>query len=232
MIELITYVFEFITMVISFFAALLLLKQKKNSQVPLGNIFLTLASSFVGIYALSTIIYSIIGQEWAVIAFLKLGMIAILMAVLLLYFTMQVLIYSSKWIKIHKLRFWIPFCIALTIALVLAFTDYIIVIDAKTAETHFQPIPYALFAIYVAFMLIYSAFSIYSFGIRKSTGNSRKRMQLFLVGLLLIIGALIIDVLGNIIENEVLFDTLLFVALSSGVIFVAGAFFGKKSTIK
>ena len=228
MTELITYVFEFITMIISFFAALLLLKQKKISQVPLGNIFLTLASTFVGIYALCTIIYSIIGQEWAVIAFLKLGMIAILMAVLLLYFTMQVLIYSSKSIKMHKLRFWVPLCISLAISLVLVVTDYIIVIDAKTAETHFQPIPFALFAIFVAFMLIYSAFSMYSFGIRKSTGNSRKRMQLFFLGLLFIIGALIIDVLGNIIENEVLFDTLLFGILSCGVIFVAGSFLGKK----
>ena len=228
MTELITYIFEFITTILSFFAALLLIKQKKDSQVPLGNMFLTLASSFVGIYALSTIIYSIIGQEWAVLVFLKLGMIAILMAVLLLYFTMQVLIYSSKWIKIHKLRFWVPLCTSLVISFVLVFTDYIIVIDAKTAETHFQPIPYTLFAIFVAFMLIYSTFSMYSFGIRRSTGNSRKRMQFFFIGLLFIIGSLIIDVLGNIIENEVLFDTLLFGILSCGIIFVAGSFLGKK----
>ncbi|MBA7682348.1 hypothetical protein ES703_90698 [subsurface metagenome] len=137
MTELITYIFEFITMIISFFAALILINRKKNSQVPLGNTFLALANSCVGIYALSTIIYSIIGQEWAVIAFLKLGMVAIIMSVLFLYFTMQVLIYSSKWIKIHKFRFWVPLIISLAIALVLISTDFIEVKDAATAETHF-----------------------------------------------------------------------------------------------
>lgn len=229
MTELITYIFEFITMIISFFAALILINRKKNSQVPLGNTFLALANSCVGVYALSTIIYSIIGQEWAVIAFLKLGMVAIIMSVLLLYFTMQVLIYSSKWIKIHKFRFWVPLIISLAVAMILISTDFIEVKDAATAETHFQPIPFALFAILVAFMLIYSAFSLYYFGIRKNTGSSRKRMQFFFIGLIFIISALIVDVLGNIIENEVLFDTLLFGILSCGVIFVAGSFLGKKA---
>lgn len=228
MTELITYIFEFLTLIISFFIALLLLKQKTNSQVPLGNTYLSLASLCVGIYALSTIIYSVIGQEWAVIIFLKLGMIAILLAVLLLYFTMQILIYSSKSISIHKSRFWIPLCVCLVIALVLVFTNYIIVVDARTAETHFQPVPFALFALFVAFMLFYSVISMYSFGIRKSEGNSKKRMEYFLIGLLFVISALIIDVLGNVIENEVLFDTLLFATLSLGVIFVAGAFYGKR----
>jgi len=230
MTELITYIFEAITMIISFFATLMLINRKKNSQVPLGNTFLSLANSGVGIYALATIIYSIIGQEWAVIAFLKLGMVAIIMSVLLLYFTMQVLIYSSKWIEIHKFRFWVPLIIALSIAMVLIFTDFIEVIDASTAETHFQPIPFVLFASFVAFMLIYSAISLYYFGIRKAAGDSRKRMQIFFIGLILVISALIVDVIGNIIENEVLFDTLLFGILSCGVIFVAGSFFGKNAS--
>ncbi|MFX1339018.1 MAG: hypothetical protein ACFFDK_10445, partial [Promethearchaeota archaeon] len=225
MTEIITYIFEFITMVISFSATLMLINQKKYSQVPLGNNFLALANSCVGIYALSTIIYSFIGQEWAVIAFLKLGMVAVTIAVLFLFFTMQTLIYSSKWIKIHKFRFWVPLLISLVISLVLIITDFIEVKDAATAETHFQPIPFALFAIFVASMLFYSAFSLHYFGIRKSTGNSRKRMQFFFIGLILIISALIVDVLGNIIENEILFDTLLFGILSCGVTFVAGSFF-------
>jgi hypothetical protein len=215
-------------MIISFIATLMLIYQRRSSQVPLGNTFLALANCCVGIYALSTIIYSIIGQEWAVIAFLKLGMAAIIMAVLLLYFTMQTLIYSSKWITIHKIRFWVPFITAILINMVLIFTDYIIVKNASTAETQFQPIPFALFSVFVALMLIYSAITLYYFGIRKTTGTSRKRMQFFFIGLIFIIVALIVDVLGNIIENEVLFDTLLFGVLSCGVLFAATSFLGKK----
>jgi hypothetical protein len=93
----------------------------------------------------------------------------------------------------------------LAISLVLIFTDFIEVKDAATAETHFQPLPFALFAIFVAFMLIYSAFSLYYFGIRKNTGSSRKRMLFFFIGLLIIISALVVDFLGNKIENEVFF---------------------------
>jgi len=229
MTELITYIFEFVTMIISFLMVFLVLNRKKHSEVPLGNIFLALGATFLGIYALTTIIYSLIGEKWAIIVFMKIGMVSVLMAVLFLFYTMQILIYSSKWFKVYRISFLIPLIITLIIFIAIIFTDFIEVIDAATAETHFDPILYNIFAAMVAFLLIYSAFSIYYFGIRKSTGDSRKKMQLFFIGLIFFIGGLIADVIGNIIEIEVLFDTLLFVLLSIGVIFGSLAFIEIKS---
>ena len=150
------------------------------------------------------------------------------MAVLFLFYTMQVLIHSSKWMKINKLSFWAPLIISVVIALIVIFTKFFEVVDAKTAETHFDPISLAIFAIFVAFMLIYSAYSLYRFGITKSTGESKKRMQLFFIGLIIVFGAMIADVIGNVVEIEVLFDTLLFALLSVGLIFAALAFIEKE----
>lgn len=228
MTELITYIFEFATMIISFLSAFTLLKQLKHSQVTLGIKFLSSASVFLGLYGLSTIIYSLIGTEWTIIVFLKLGMISILMSVLFLFFTMQVLIHSSVWLKTHKKSFSIILGIAVVISLILIFTDYIDVINPLTAETHFEPLPFYIFASFVALILIYSIIALYLFGISKNTGESRQRMLSFLIGLLFLFGGLITDILGNFFENEVIFDTLLFAFLAIGIIFTTWALLRKK----
>ncbi len=230
MTELITYIFEFITMGISFLVAFLLLMRMKRSLVPVGNASLAIASIFLGIFALSTILYSLIGEASVIIILFKMGLISLLMAVFFLYYTMQVLVYSSKWIKIKKMKkfLWIPLITLILIVLILIFTDYITVINAATAETHFEPFQFMLYALYIAFMILYSTISLYKFGLKKVTGESKKNMQFFFMGLLFFLGALVIDVLNNIFEYEVLFDTLLFASLAIGVILMARAFYGKK----
>ena len=164
MTELITYVFEIIATCISFYATALLIKKSRNSQVPLGTRLLATGMFLLGIYTLTTIIYSLIATEWAIIFFMKLGMISVMVSVLSLFYTMQVLIYSSSRFKTKNKSFWAVLVITIIIASVLAFTNYIVVIDAATAETHFEPIPFYLFAAYVAGVVIYSAISMYTLG--------------------------------------------------------------------
>ncbi|MCP4763781.1 MAG: hypothetical protein GY870_18565 [archaeon] len=230
MTELITYIFEFIAMGVSFFVAFLLFKKSKDSQVSLGQKFLAIALFLVGNYALSTIIYSLIGQEWAILVFLRVGFISILISVVFLFYTMQILIHSSSWIKTNQKLVIITIIIAIIISLIMIIIPFIQVNDAATADTLFSPeYPFYAFALFVAFMLIYSAFVLYKFGISKNTGEKKKNMQNFFIGLLFVIGALIVDVIGNFFnELEILFDTLLFAVLSIGVIFTAIAFFGGK----
>lgn len=228
MTELITYIFEFIALCISFWTFFILFKQKKHSQVPLGNTFLALGAFCIGIYALFTIIYSLINQEWAIITFLKLGMISLMAGVLFLFYTMQILIYSSKSINIKKTSYWAPLVAFLTISLILLFTDYITVVDIATGATHFETLQFSLFAIFVAFVLIYSTVPLYRFGIKKNTGDTKKRAQFFLIALLFFIGSLLIDAIGNIVEIEALFDTLLFAFISIGILWATRAFYGKK----
>ena len=102
----------------------------------------------------------------------------------------------------------------------LAVSDYIEVVDVESATTHFEPVPFYIFAIFVASVLIFSTFSIFYYGIRKAEGESRVKMINFFMGLVFMIISLGLDVIGNLFENEVLFDTLLFVSLSIGNVFL------------
>ncbi len=122
----------------------------------------------------------------------------------------------------------VPLIAFLIIAMIMIFTDFIIIINVQTAETHFQPFAYTLFSLFISIMLVYTTFSIYHHGIKKSEGESRKRMVSFLIGITIFIAALINDAIGNIIEIEVLFDTILFILLSLGMLFIGKAFYGKK----
>ncbi len=225
MTELITYIFEFITMILSFIATFLLYHKSRTSEVKIGARFLSVGIALLGLYALSTIFYSLIGQAWAIQVFLKIGIISLIYAVLFLFYTMIILIFSSKWARAKIVYMITIFAIATIISFITIFVDYIKIIDAKTANTHFDPIlPFIMFAIYVGFILILSAVALYYFGILKNSGASKKRMMLFFIGLILIILSLITELIGNFIEIEILFDTILFGLLSGASVLFALAF--------
>ncbi|MFX1275061.1 MAG: hypothetical protein ACFFBP_20735 [Promethearchaeota archaeon] len=228
MTELITYVFEFVTMILSFIAAILLYNKSRTSEIKLGSRLLSFSSILLGLYALSTIIYSLIGQEWAIQVFLKIGIVCLIYSVLFLFYTMIFLIYPIKWVK-SKIRYMIGiFVIATIISVIIVIVDHIEVKNEVTADTHFDPIiPYILFALYMGFMLLFSTITLFYFGILKSSA-SKMRMTLFFLGLILVIVSLVNEVIGNFIENEVLFDTLLFGFLSGAtVLFTLSIFRGK-----
>ncbi len=225
MTELVTYIFEFITMILSFIAAFLLYYKARSSEVKIGAIFLSIGLALLGVYALSTIIYSLIGQEWAIQVFLRMGVISLIYAVLFLFYTMIILIYSSKWFKTKIFYMIGVFTLATIVSAILLFTNYIEVIDAATADTHFNPpLPFIIFALYMACMVITSTIGLFYFGILKTSGASKMRMILFFMGLILIILALISEVIGNTIENEMIFDTILFALLSGASVLFALAF--------
>ena len=86
------------------------------------------------------------------------------------------------------------------------------------------------FAGYIAFMLLYSLVTLYIFGIRKNTGKSKQYMWSFFLGLVFMVLGLVTEGLGSAIEGLAgLFDMLLFVCLSIGVIFMALSLLRKKN---
>ncbi len=139
-----TFIFELLTTIISFYVGYLLMKQNEDKQI--GNKLLASGIISVGFYTLFTFIYSIIAKEWAIILFLKLGMIIILIGVTLLIFTMKILINSSVWIE--KPEKWIYFSLTLIISVILAVTNYITVIDEEISVTTFN-----LLVFYIVFCI-------------------------------------------------------------------------------
>ena len=101
----------------------------------------------------------------------------------------------------------------------LIFSDYIEVNDPVTATTSFDLLPFLAYVIFVVIVLTFTMISILQYGIRKNTGASKKRMELFFLGLICFLIGMIVDVIGNsFVELETLFDTLLFVFITIGVV--------------
>lgn len=201
------------------------MKQSEDKQI--GNKLLAFGIISVGFYTLFTFIYSIIAKEWAIILFLKLGMIIILIGVTLLIFTMKILINSSVWIE--KPEKWIYFSLTLIISVILAITNYITVVDEENSVTTFNPLVFYTFALYILLLLIYGTFSIYKFGIKRTEGNAKKRMVYFFSGLISLILSLIIDAVGNFFpEFELIFDLMLFTLMTIGMLLMARVFLSKR----
>ncbi|WP_457557253.1 hypothetical protein [Candidatus Harpocratesius sp.] len=216
MTAIITYVFECITTISALLASFFLLKKGFSSNDAKSSRFLGFSSFFLGIYALSTIIYSVANSELAIIVLLKIGMIMICFSLLFLFYTMKILIHSSFWLTTNRILKYLMLGITSGIALLLGISNYIQVIDVHNADTHFDPIIFNIFASFIGIILIYSIFTIYFLGVKKTEGDDRKKMVFFFIGLIFMLFGLIIDAIGNFIENETLFDSLLFGFLSIG----------------
>ncbi|MCF2138657.1 MAG: hypothetical protein K9W44_01215 [Candidatus Lokiarchaeota archaeon] len=216
MTAIITYFFEFLTTISALLSSFFLLKKGFATSESKSSRFLGFSSLFLGIYALSTIIYSFANSELAIIVLLKLGMIMICFSLLFLFYTMKILINSSFWLSTNRSLKYIMLGITSAISLLLGISNYIQVTDIHNAETHFEPIPFYIFASFIGLILIYSIFTTYYLGVKKTKGVDRKKMIFFFIGLICMILGLIMDAIGNFVENETLFDSLLFGFLSVG----------------
>jgi hypothetical protein len=222
----ITLIFELMTFILSVFISSKLIKNNNNNFIQ--NKFLAAGCLFCGLYTIFTFLYTIIATEFAIELFLTLGIISIIFAVLLLFFTLKVILKSSKWLETPEKWLWI---IIAGIIIGLTFhPEYIIVTDVELSLTEFHPIFYNIYAIFVLFMLGYSAFITYSTGIVKADEKELKtKMKKFLAGLIIFISSLLVDVIGNLVEEgEVFFDMGLFGLISLAMVTLASAILPKK----
>ena len=83
-------------------AELLALRLFLTRHEGIGRNTLSIALFAFGLYGLATLIYSITLTAETIDFFLRFGMISIVFAVTFLYFTMEIIVHSTKWIKIKK----------------------------------------------------------------------------------------------------------------------------------
>ncbi|QEE16591.1 hypothetical protein DSAG12_02421 [Promethearchaeum syntrophicum] len=226
MIEYFVYFFQLLLVCGAFFISFTLLKQNKKY---LGNQLLSASLGLVGIYALLLFIYKVLNSATLLQICIRIGFSALLFSVFLLFCTIQVLMYSSVIFKTKKMKLIIFFLLALSISIILFVSDWILVQNEDiTTMEYYMPV-FIAFAGYIAFMLIYSSITLYIFGIRKNTGKSKQYMWFFFIGLVFMILGLVTEGLGSAIEGLAgLFDMLLFICLSIGVIFMALSLLRKK----
>ena len=227
MIEYFVYFFQLLLSCGAFFISFTLLKKNRKY---LGNQLLSASLGLVGIYALLLFIYKVLNSAVLMQICIRIGFSALLFAVFLLFCTIQVLMYSSVIFKTKKIKIIIFFLLALTISILLFVSDWILVQNDDITTMEYKMPVFIAFAGYVAFMLIFSLVTLYIFGIRKNTGKSKQYMWSFFLGLVFMILGLVTEGLGSAIEGLAgLFDMLLFICLSIGVIFMALSLLRKKN---
>ena len=115
--------------------------------------------------------------------------------------------------------------IAVAIITILIFTDWIFVQNNDLVNMDYADLQFLSFALYIAVMIIYSISRLYLGGIKKTEGNSKKRMQIFLAGLIFALLGLIMEAMDSIFKGYgELFDLLLFSCLTSAIFLMALTF--------
>ncbi|UYP47149.1 hypothetical protein NEF87_003434 [Candidatus Lokiarchaeum ossiferum] len=156
---------------------------------------------------------------------IRAGFISLMFAVFFLFTTMQVIIHSSKIIRSHPIRFIIPLVVTLVISGFMIFSDWIYVENTDISTMDYMDAIFFSFAGYIGVMIILTMLNLYIFGIRKSSVDVKRKMWFFFSGLCFMLLGLIVEGIGGIFEGFVeLFDILLFMMLSIGVLLMAKAF--------
>ncbi len=227
MIEYIVFILQIVLFSGAFLISYALLK--KNREY-LGNKTLASTLALVGIYAFFTFIYKALNDAELLQYAIRIALISLTFALFLLFLTIQIIVHSTRVIKIHWLKMVVLFIIGLCIAVAMIISEWISVVGDNIDTMEYVGNIFIIFAIYIGTILIYSMYILYFEGIKKNEGETKTHMISFFLGLGWMLLGLIIEGIGaNIEGNCDLFDLLLFLFLSIGVIFMSRAFFNKKT---
>ena len=100
-------IFELLTTVAGFASTYLILKRNPKY---IGNRMMATSTTFIGLYTLFILFYDLVAEVWAVQVFLRAAMISILFVGVFIFYTIQILVFSSK--NLMKKRNWVPFLLA------------------------------------------------------------------------------------------------------------------------
>ena len=222
MLEIINYILQTFMSIGAFYVSYLIFNRDKKY---IGNKLLSSALGLLGGYSLFLLIYKLINQEWALQIFLRISFVSVTFSVFFLYLTIQVLTHSQQWLFTYKLRWAIPIILAAAISILLISTDWIHVENNDLVNMDYSDLQFIIFALYIAIMLVYSIMRLYTGGVKKTEGNSKKRMQIFLTGLIFALLGLVMEALNSLFKGYgELFDLLLFSCLTTANAFMSLTF--------
>ena len=220
-----TYYFEILTTIAGIVSAIMILR--KNYQY-LGNRLMASALLLTGLYPFCVFIYDIIATEWAVQIFLRIGMVSTMAATLLIFYTMQCLVNSDQWFK--KPGHWLPYAIVVFLAGIYVALAQTIDWKGGSIGNVNVKVGYDILlsiVLLVLFFLISSFTYLYLYGIKRSSGQSRKKMVIFGIGVLINILAVVNNIISNVVSDDllgVIFDVIFFANLALGVIVMSIGF--------
>ncbi|QEE15526.1 hypothetical protein DSAG12_01352 [Promethearchaeum syntrophicum] len=218
-----TYTFEIITIIASFYSTYRILKKKSNL---LCSNLMAVATGFIGLYVLFVFLYDIIQTLWSIEIFLRIAMMSILIATLFMFYSMNCMVSSSAWFQNKKK--WVPYIIV-----IFGYTIYLIFAHLVTVESY-NPLnisielpPLIIMVIMMLHYLVASLSKLFRFGIKKTEGFSQKKMKIFATGLMLSVISIFINIFSQIFSGsnagEIL-DVIFFFSLACSVVVIAFGF--------
>lgn len=219
------YAADISTVIVAAALAITILKRHPDQ---VGNRLMALSISLIGLYALSFLVFDLIATELAVQVFLRIGVISILFASILMFFSFQVLLRSSKWLEEKKHT--IPTVIIGIVFSILLFYPNLITIIELTPVVNTQLNIFILggLMLIILILTLYNMFAVYKGGIMKTDNPDLKvRLEYIFGGLSIFLIAVMLVILSNITKNETLgsiFDISALVAIILGLLLMSFGF--------
>ena len=202
---------------------------RKNPRY-LGNQIMASSTFGLALYALFILLYDLIATAWAIMVFYRIALSMILAAVTAIFFSMKVIVESTKWFQFTKN--WLPYVIwwaGFTLYMIID-QNFIRIIESDVVNTQISIIPLAVMLGSILALLFYSMFTLYTQGIKNTSGISQARMKRFGAGLLVNMLALFVNIPGQLVSDPevgAILDMLFFLTMFIAVIVLTSSFLMK-----
>jgi len=109
------------------------------------------------------------------------------------------------------------------------FVDFLEIVSGDQVNTQTKDmIPLLILIAGVAYFILESIYGLYIYGMRRTTGVRRKKMNTFFIGLVISMVAIVINVLSNLLEDPLgILDVTFFGTLAIAMIFMMAGFVGE-----
>jgi hypothetical protein len=230
--QILAYIFELITTIAGLTGAYFILKRDRKYA---GNRWMAAGVGFIAIYTLFIFLYDVFSYYWTIQIFLRIGMICVLFGGMALYFTIKVLMFSSK-IFLLK-RNWLPYftIFAVYVIYLVFFTPTFIVIRSyEPVDVQINLIPLLLLIVQLLFYLGFSMYYLIFSGIKQSSGQTKKKLTIFTAGLSSTLIAIFINIASQIVSGLILgqiSDVIYFAVLAVSISTMTFGFLLKKDSV-
>jgi hypothetical protein len=211
-----TYFFEILSF-ISGLISLIVIIRKDPKYYP--NRFAGIGIFLVGCHPFAIFLYDIIATDLAVQILLRVAICSSLIGITLIFFSILSLVNSVEWFKSHL--YWLIFVIIdIVVVMYLIFVDFIEFGTSIVGNVNITMnlVPLAIDILLVLFYLFMSIYHLYYNGIKHvSNPKQRKKMKIFLFGLIFSLVGIFATIVSQIVSNEkigVIFDIIFLAGLS------------------
>ncbi|MCF2140951.1 MAG: hypothetical protein K9W44_12915 [Candidatus Lokiarchaeota archaeon] len=201
LIQILGYIFESVAIISGVIAAITAIHRDPKYR---ANQLMASSMIFIALYAFLIMLYDIsffqTGNPKIIYFSYPQAIIAIVGASIFLFLTMQTIINSSHWLAVWW-HWGIHIIILVIFGILVNVVDFITIIESENVDTQINLWVLAIVVILLLYYLSQSIWTTYVHGIKKSHGNSKKKLIIFESGLIIDFIAIFVNVLSQMASN-------------------------------